>query len=189
MNHFCFERTGLEGICLITPKIFSDDRGCFMEIYQKSVFSENGITREFVQENYSKSAIGTIRGIGFQKNHTQGKLVRVISGGIYDVAVDVRPKSPTFGKYFGTILSSKNNKMLWIPEGFAHGFLAIEDSSEIVYKCTNYYDPESEGGILWNDPRLAIDWPQIDCDFIINKRDKSYLAFDMQDFSWANDYL
>ena len=189
MSNFHFEETFLEGVCIITPLVYRDDRGCFMETYQKHVFTQNGIAEEFVQDNYSRSSKGTIRGIGFQKKHTQGKLIRVISGSIYDVAVDVRPGSKSFGKHLGIVLSAENKKMIWIPKGFAHGFLALEDASEIIYKCTDVYDPESEGGIVWNDSRLGIAWPCIEEGYIINGRDKDYPSFEKQDFQWANEYL
>ena len=189
MDHFNFIRTSLDGVMLIQPKIYSDDRGCFFESYQKEYYAKNGIVRDFVQENFSRSAKGTLRGIGFQKQHTQGKLIQVMSGSIFDVAVDVRPSSVNFGRHFSTVLSSKNRTMIWIPEGFAHGFLSLEESSEILFKCTDVYDPESEGGIMWNDPILSINWPSDGYNFIINDRDKNYSSFNSQDFSWANRFM
>lgn len=155
--------TELEDVLIIEPTLFKDDRGFFYESFNKSIF-ENAIGKEvnFVQDNHSKSIKGTLRGLHYQlPPRAQGKLVRVISGEIYDVAVDIRPASENFGKWFGVTLSECNKKQLWIPEGFAHGFLTISETAEILYKATNYYSPELEGSIVWSDPEINIKWPKI----------------------------
>ncbi|MCC7332420.1 MAG: dTDP-4-dehydrorhamnose 3,5-epimerase [Flavobacteriales bacterium] len=154
-----FERNEFEGLCIINPIIFNDARGCFYETYNKIIFQKNGINTEFVQDNQSLSKKNVLRGLHFQKNpHSQGKLVRVIQGSVLDVVVDIRKSSETFGKHFKIKLSSENNTMLYIPEGFAHGFLALEDNTIFSYKCTNFYNKESECSILWSDKSLSIDW-------------------------------
>ena len=147
MGKFTFTQTEIPGVVVIEPQVFGDDRGYFMETYQKDQFAEAGIDKEFVQDNQSRSTRGVLRGLHFQKNHTQGKLVRVTKGEVYDVAVDCRPHSATFGKWVGVTLSEDNKKMFYIPEGFAHGFLVLSDVAEFCYKCTDVYDPTSEGGI------------------------------------------
>lgn len=144
-----------------------------METYKKEQFVEAGIDKEFVQDNESSSTKGVLRGLHFQKNHTQGKLVRVTHGEVYDVAVDVRPGSETFGQWVGVTLSSDKKNMFYIPEGFAHGFLVLPDTAEFVYKCTDVYDPSSEGGIPWNDPSIAVEWPEIDASYKHLRRMKS----------------
>ncbi|WP_075056651.1 dTDP-4-dehydrorhamnose 3,5-epimerase [Thermogymnomonas acidicola] len=156
---FEFEKTDIEGVVVVKPRVFSDERGYFTETYKKSEFSRGGIDVNFVQDNESFSSALTLRGLHFQrKPYEQGKLVRCVRGEIFDVAVDLRPNSRTFGKYVSAILSEENRHMLWIPEGFAHGFLALKDSI-VVYKVTNEYNRESEGGIRWDDPELSIKWP------------------------------
>ena len=145
MGKFIFTQTEIPGVVVIEPQVFGDDRGYFMETYQKDQFAEAGIDKEFVQDNQSRSTRGVLRGLHFQKNHTQGKLVRVTKGEVYDVAVDCRPHSATFGKWVGVTLSEDNKKMFYIPEGFAHGFLVLSDVAEFCYKCTDVYDPTSEG--------------------------------------------
>lgn len=151
--------TKIEDVKIIEPQVFGDERGFFMETWQEKLFQEKVANRTFVQDNHSKSKKGILRGLHYQTNNTQGKLVRVISGAVYDVAVDLRKESPTFGQWVGEILSEENKRQLWIPEGFAHGFYVLTDSAEFVYKCTNYYDPESEQSLLWNDPDIGIQWP------------------------------
>ena len=141
MGKFTFTQTEIPGVVVIEPQVFGDDRGYFMETYQKDQFAEAGIDKEFVQDNQSRSTRGVLRGLHFQKNHTQGKLVRVTRGEVYDVAVDCRPNSATFGKWVGVTLSEENKKMFYIPEGFAHGFLVLSDVAEFCYKCTDVYDP------------------------------------------------
>lgn len=153
-------KTDIEGLLIITPKVFMDDRGSFTESFNKQKFDEAvGNEVNFVQDNQSISRKGVLRGLHFQKPpHAQGKLVRVIKGSVIDVAVDIRRDSPTYGKYVAVKLTADNNKQFWIPEGFAHGFVALEDDTTFLYKCTNYYAPQSEGTLMWNDPELAIDW-------------------------------
>ena len=160
-----------------------------METYKKSDFAAAGIDKEFVQDNESASTKGVLRGLHFQKDHTQGKLVRVIHGEVYDVAVDVRPGSETFGKWVGLTLSSEKKNMLYIPEGFAHGFLVLSDIAEFIYKCTDVYDPSSEGGIPWNDPSIAVEWPKLDIPYNMSEKDGRHESFASQDFSWAAKWL
>ena len=158
MKKFIKEKTFIENLFVIRPLVFKDNRGFFYESYNKKDFFEFGITEEFVQDNHSKSQKNVLRGLHFQKNYPQGKLIRVIKGKIYDVVVDLRRESPTFGKWFGVELSEENKYMLYIPKGFAHGFLTLKDDTEVLYKTTDYYNPEDEGGIIWNDKELNIDW-------------------------------
>lgn len=155
---FEFERCDIEGLVVVTPKVFGDNRGFFLETYSKKAFAEGGIVAEFIQDNHSKSKRGVLRGLHFQKRKAQGKLVRVTAGRVLDVAVDLRRHSPTFGKWKSVELSAENKKMFYIPEGFAHGFLTLEDNTEFQYKCTDDYAPEYDSGILWNDPDVNIDW-------------------------------
>jgi len=151
--------TALPDVLLIEPKVYADERGFFLESYQKKRFQEHGIDADFVQDNHSKSYQGTLRGLHYQIQQAQGKLMRVIAGEIFDVAVDIRKHSPTFGKWVGDTLSAGNRKMLWIPPGFAHGFYVISAEAEVIYKTTDYYAPQSERTIAWNDPTLHIAWP------------------------------
>jgi dTDP-4-dehydrorhamnose 3,5-epimerase len=153
------KNTPLADVKILEPRVFGDDRGFFMETFRLSFFNANCSNKEFVQDNHSKSTKGILRGLHYQTSNVQGKLVRVISGKIFDVIVDMRKYSPTFGKWFGIVLSDENKKQLWVPEGFAHGFYVISETAEFVYKCTNYYNPKSEISILWNDPSVKIDWP------------------------------
>jgi dTDP-4-dehydrorhamnose 3,5-epimerase len=151
--------TSLPGVLLIEPKVFGDDRGFFMETYRTDEFREVGIADAFVQDNHSRSARGVLRGLHYQEPNAQGKLVRCTRGAIFDVAVDIRRGSPSFGRWFGLELSDGNKRMLWIPPGFAHGFCALEDNSDLVYKCTSLYDAASDRSLLWNDPAIGIEWP------------------------------
>ncbi len=154
-----FKKLEIEGLVVIEPKVFEDSRGYFFESYNKKIFAQNGIKEDFVQDNQSLSQKGVVRGLHFQAPpFAQGKLVRVLQGKVMDVAVDLRKNSPTFGQYQTVILSAENKKMFYIPEGFAHGFVTLEDNTVFSYKCTNYYHPQSEGGVLWNDPAIGIDW-------------------------------
>jgi dTDP-4-dehydrorhamnose 3,5-epimerase len=153
------KKTSLPGVLLIEPKVFTDERGFFMETYNLDAFRAAGIPDEFVQDNHSRSARGVLRGLHYQEPNAQGKLVRCTRGAIFDVAVDIRRGSPSFAKWFGLELSDANKLMLWIPPGFAHGFCALEDDSDLVYKCTTLYDPTSDRAILWNDPDVGIEWP------------------------------
>lgn len=185
---FQFEKTKLDGLYLIKPQVFGDSRGYFMETYKKTDFLNAGIDVEFVQDNESRSTKGVLRGLHFQKAHTQGKLVRVTKGTVFDVAVDVRPDSKTFGQWVGVTLSAEDKTMLYIAEGFAHGFLVLSDEAEFIYKCTDVYDPSSEGGIMWNDPALKINWPELDVDYRISEKDGKHPGFTEQSFSWAEGY-
>lgn len=158
MSKFKRVETGIKDLIVIEPTVFGDNRGFFMESYSKKDFSEIGIDIEFVQDNHSKSKKGVLRGLHFQTKHVQGKLVRVTAGAVLDVAVDLRKDSPTFGKHFLVELTEDNKKMFYIPAGFAHGFLTLEDNTEFQYKCTDYYAPEFDSGVLWNDSDIGIDW-------------------------------
>ncbi|PIU49385.1 MAG: dTDP-4-dehydrorhamnose 3,5-epimerase [Desulfobacterales bacterium CG07_land_8_20_14_0_80_52_14] len=151
--------TALDGALIIEPDVFSDHRGFFMETYHQKRYQEHGIQTVFVQDNLSKSTRGTLRGLHYQIRHPQAKLVQVIDGEIYDVAVDIRPGSPFFGKWLGVFLSGKNKRQLFIPEGFAHGFCVLSETAFFSYKCSAFYAPNDEGGILWSDAELGIDWP------------------------------
>lgn len=156
-----FTPTRIPDVVLIEPKVFGDHRGFFMETWQAQVFAEAGIDQPFVQDNHSRSAHGILRGLHYQLKNPQGKLVRVINGEVFDVAVDIRKGSPTFGQWVGERLSADNRRMLWVPPGFAHGFYVISDSAEFLYKCTEFYAPEHERSILWSDPTMAIAWPLV----------------------------
>ncbi|MHB1709491.1 MAG: dTDP-4-dehydrorhamnose 3,5-epimerase [Thermoplasmataceae archaeon] len=170
---FQFSDSSIKDVKIIAPKIFSDDRGLFLETYKKSEFSAHGILDTFVQENVSISKKNVLRGLHYQLNpKAQGKLVSAISGSIFDVAVDIRKQSPTFGKYVSIKLNSDDGKMFWIPPGFAHGFLSLEDNTRVAYKITGEYSHEHERGILWNDPDIGIDWPYRDV--IIVDRDSRF---------------
>lgn len=159
MEHFKVIGTSIKDLYIIEPRIFSDHRGYFMESYSEKEFLELGLDMKFVQDNESQSERGVLRGLHFQTRYPQGKLVRVVAGAVFDVAVDLRKNSPTFGKWHGAILSGENKKQFYIPEGFAHGFLVLEDNTVFQYKCTNYYAPEYESGILWNDLDIGVKWP------------------------------
>ena len=152
---------GIEGLCVITPAVHGDDRGYFMETYSQRDMMEAGIDIAFVQDNQSMSTKGVLRGLHFQKNYPQTKLVRVIKGSVFDVAVDLRKKSNTFGKWYGIELSEENKKQFLIPRGFAHGFLVLSDKAEFCYKCDDFYHPNDEGGLAWNDPEIGIEWPGV----------------------------
>lgn len=173
MADFKFNKTGIEGVYVIEPQVFGDNRGYFMETYHKEVFAKNGLDVDFVQDNQSSSRRGVLRGLHFQYTQPQGKLVRVISGEVFDVAVDMRKDSPTYGKWEGVILSAENKKQFYIPEGFAHGFVVLSEGAEFTYKCTDFYKPDDEGGIQWNDPEIGIEWPIDDLDeIILSEKDK-----------------
>ncbi len=159
MNKFKKIETKIKGVYIIEPTVFGDNRGYFMETYSKEDFKEIGLDYDFVQDNQSKSKKGVLRGLHFQKENTQAKLVRVISGKVFDVAVDLRPGSETYGKWEGVILSEENKKMFMIPRGFAHGFLVLSDEAEFTYKCDDVYNGNAEGGLAWNDKDVAIEWP------------------------------
>jgi dTDP-4-dehydrorhamnose 3,5-epimerase len=153
-------QTKLKDCVIIEPKVFGDHRGFFLETFQADRYRElAGISLPFVQDNHSRSAKGVLRGLHFQKTKPQGKLVRVVSGEVYDVAVDIRQDSPSFGQWEGVILSEENKRQFWVPPGFAHGFVVLSDTADFEYKCTDYYDPSDEGCLIWNDPAMAISWP------------------------------
>lgn len=156
---FKFTETKIKDVFIIEPQVHGDNRGYFMETYQEEEFRQAGLNYTFVQDNQSSSHKGVLRGLHFQKNYPQAKLVRVLSGEVFDVAVDLRKDSPTYGQWVGEILSGENKKMLMIPRGFAHGFLVLSDYAEFTYKCDEFYHPEDEGGIIWNDSEINIDWP------------------------------
>ena len=178
MGKLNFKETEIEGVYIIEPTVFGDNRGYFMETYNYKEFKEAGLGMVFVQDNQSKSKKGVLRGLHFQKRYPQGKLVRVISGEVFDVAVDIRKGSKTYGKWVGVILSEDNKRQFYIPEGFAHGFLVLSDEAEFTYKCTEFYHPEDEGGIAWNDPDINVKWPLEGIDNIIfSKKDKLWPTF------------
>lgn len=184
MAKFNFIKTELAGVLVIEPTVFGDARGYFMETFQKEEFAAAGIDCEFVQDNQSKSTRGVLRGVHFQKEHTQGKLVRVTKGEVFDVAVDCRPHSPTVGKWVGVVLSDENKKQFYVPQGFAHGFLVLSDEAEFCYKCTDYYTPSAEGGIPYNDPTVGIQWPGCGCDYLLSDKDQKHQPFAEQTFEY-----
>ena len=167
------------GLYEIQPKIFGDARGYFLETYSERDFFAAGLTMKFVQDNQSKSTKGVLRGLHFQTQHPQGKLVRALAGRVYDVAVDLRCGLPTFGKYYGVILDAEKHNMFYIPEGFAHGFYVLSDEAIFTYKCTDFYDPKGEGGLMWNDPALGIDWKSIapSIEPLLSEKDGKHPAF------------
>ena len=162
MTNFTFTETDIRGVYVIDSKVFGDERGYFTETYKKTDFDDAGLVYDFVQDNQSRSKKGVLRGLHFQIKHPQAKLVRVIEGEVFDVAVDMRKDSPTFGKWVGVILSDKNKRQFMIPRGFAHGFLVLSEYATFCYKCDEVYHPEDEGGIMWNDPGIGIEWPFTD---------------------------
>lgn len=165
--------TGLPDVICIEPQVFGDSRGFFLETFRQSWFEELGISAQFVQDNHSLSRKGTLRGLHYQIRQPQGKLVRVISGEVFDVAVDLRRYSPTFGQWAGAHLSAENKRIMWVPPGFAHGFLVLSDTAEFVYKCTSYYAPEHDRTLLWNAPELGISWPLEGLDeILLSEKDK-----------------
>ena len=184
------ETTKIEGLLILHPQVFGDERGWFMESFNQQKFEAalkelNLPIPTFVQDNHSLSQKGVLRGLHFQKApYTQGKLVRVVQGRVWDVAVDIRPESKTYGQWVGLDLSAENKTMFWIPEGFAHGFIALEDNTQFLYKTTNCYDKESEGAIIWNDPTLAIEWPldQVEEVLVSEKDDVAQLFNDLTNF-------
>lgn len=169
---FSFKAVPIEGLYEIQPKVFGDSRGCFFESYSERDFRAAGLTAAFVQDNQSRSVRGVLRGLHYQKTHPQGKLVRAIEGEVFDVAVDLRPGSPSRGKWHGVVLSGGQGNQFYIPPGFAHGFLVLSESAVFAYKCTDFYHPEDEGGIVWNDPVIGIVWPELGMDYILSEKDK-----------------
>jgi dTDP-4-dehydrorhamnose 3,5-epimerase len=172
-----FIRTDIPDVIIIEPRVFGDERGFFMETWQRSTFAEHGIDFDFVQDNHSLSGKGILRGLHYQLKQPQGKLVRVVSGEVFDVAVDIRKGSPWFGKWVGATLSSENKRMFWVPPGFAHGFYVLSDQAEFVYKCTDFYAPEHERSIIWNDPDLNIEWPLDGTEPVLSAKDCEGIIF------------
>ena len=170
----------IAGLFEIQPKVFGDPRGYFFEVYSEKDFFAAGLTMKFVQDNQSSSSKGVLRGLHFQTAHPQGKLVRAVSGRVYDVAVDLRCGSPTFGKYYGVVLDSEKQNQFYIPEGFAHGFYVLSDSAVFAYKCTDFYDPKGEGGLMWNDPEIGIDWKAVAPEVtpLLSEKDGKHPSFD-----------
>lgn len=174
-----FVGTNIADVLLISPQVFGDERGFFMETYQAQQFMQAGVPYAFVQDNHSGSQRGTLRGLHYQIQHPQGKLLRVVAGEIFDVAVDLRRSSPTFGKWVGTTLSAQNKVQIWVPPGFAHGFYVLSDWAELIYKTTDYYMPQWERSLLWNDPQINVQWPVIAGQpVILSARDKQGTTFE-----------
>ena len=170
-------QTAIPDVLIIEPKVFGDERGFFFESYNERQWEEKtGLRTVFVQDNHSRSAKGVLRGLHYQIRQPQGKLVRCVVGEVFDVAVDLRRSSPTFGKWSGALLSAENKRQMWVPEGFAHGFLVLSDAAEFLYKTTDYYAPENERGIVWNDPEMGIDWP-IEGEPVLSKKDAEAAPF------------
>lgn len=185
MGQFTFISTGIEGLTIVETKKFGDDRGYFMETWNHDNFAEGGLPMRFVQDNESKSKKGVLRGLHFQKKNPQGKLVRVTSGEVYDVGVDLRKNSSTYGKAFGIILSAEKGNMFYVPEGFAHGFLVMSETATFVYKCTRFYDPNDEGCLFWNDPILEIQWPVgLVGEVLLSEKDKEAKSLNQLNFSF-----
>jgi len=175
MGKITVETCEIEGLKVITPEVREDERGYFMETYQYEDFKAAGIDQVFVQDNQSASVKGVLRGLHFQIQYPQDKLVRVLRGEVYDVAVDLRPGSRTYGKYFGVRLSAENKKQFFIPKNFAHGFLVLSDIAEFAYKCTDFYHPNDEGGMMWNDPKIGVEWPVPEgMELIISEKDQKW---------------
>ena len=173
-----FIETNIPDVKIVEPQVFGDERGFFMETFRTTLFNEHCGEREFVQENHSKSSHGILRGLHYQTENTQGKLVRVTKGEVFDVAVDMRKDSPTFGQWAGVLLSAENKRQLWVPEGFAHGFYVTTDEAEFVYKCTDVYNPSSEVSIKWDDPEINVEWPiPVDKKPLLSTKDENGLSF------------
>lgn len=169
--------TPIKDLVVIEPKVFEDQRGYFFEAYNKNTFHELGLDYDFVQDNQSYSTKGVLRGLHFQKQFPQAKLVRVLEGEVFDVAVDLRKDSPTYGKWYGVRLSADNKKMFMIPRGFAHGFLVLSDTAVFSYKCDDFYHPNDEGGIMFDDSDIGVEWPKIDVEYILSEKDKKHPGF------------
>lgn len=185
MGNFKLCKTKIEDIFIIESTSYTDNRGSFMELYNYRDFEINGVTQKFVQDNISISKKGVLRGLHFQKNNPQGKLIKVLQGEIYDAAVDIRPESKTFGKWIGITLKEHDKRELFIPVGFAHGFLVLSDSASVLYKCTDYYDPTDESGVIWNDPDIGIEWPMDKIDeLILSQKDKRWLCLKKMQRMW-----
>ena len=182
MGNFKFNATDIEGVFVIEPKVYGDERGYFMETYSEAEFEEAGLNYKFVQDNQSSSRKGVLRGLHFQKTCPQAKLVRVLSGEVFDVAVDLRAGSPTYGKWVGELLSAENKKQLIIPRGFAHGFLVVSEMAEFAYKCDDFYHPEDEGGIMYDS--AGIGWPKIDGELILSEKDLKHPRLEELEFKF-----
>ena len=169
-------KTAIEGVVIIEPKVFGDERGFFLETFQEERYeAEAGINLPFVQDNHSRSTKNVLRGLHFQKNKPQGKLVRVVRGEVFDVAVDIRKDSPTYGQWEGVVLSEENKRQFWVPPGLAHGFVVLSDTADFEYKCTDYYDPADEGALAWNDPDVGIEWPE-GIEPVLSEKDRNALC-------------
>ena len=174
---FSFSLCPIPGLFEIQPKVFGDSRGNFFECYSQRDYESAGISACFVQDNQSRSVKGVLRGLHFQITHSQGKLVRAIEGEVFDVAVDLRQDSSTYGKWYGVILSGEKQNQFYIPEGFAHGFLVLSDAAVFAYKCTDFYYPHDEGGLIWNDPDIGIQWPDLGMEYLLSDKDKNLPRF------------
>lgn len=168
------ETTPIDGLLIITPRVFGDERGFFKEVYQEDRYRAAGIGLPFVQDNASRSTQGVVRGLHYQKKKPQGKLVSVSRGEVFDVAVDIRKGSPSYGQWHGVFLSAENHKQFWVPPGFAHGFCVVSESADFHYKCTDFYDAQDEGGLLWNDPDIGITWPIDRAQVTVSEKDALY---------------
>ncbi len=189
MGNFNFNKTSIDGVYIIEPKVFGDNRGYFMETYNREDFSGAGLNMNFVQDNESRSSKGVLRGLHFQRKHSQGKLVRVTKGEVFDVAVDLRTGSSTYGKWEGVVLSEENKKQFYIPEGFAHGFLVLSDEAVFNYKCTDFYAPEYDGGVMWDDKDININWPMDGIENItLSEKDKNHPNLKDLDLSDYEDF-
>ena len=177
-----FTPTAIPDVIVLEPVVHGDERGFLMETWRKNDFSKLANGAEIVQENHSKSAYGILRGLHYQNPNPQGKFVRIVAGKVFDVAVDLRRQSPTFGKWVGEVISSENKKQLWVPPGFAHGFLVLSEMAEMVYKCTDYYAPQHEHCIAWNDPHLSIDWPGLKKAPVLSRKDAEAPGFNSAEF-------
>lgn len=182
-GNFTFQETKIKDVYIIDVKSYGDNRGYFMETYKESDFKAAGLNYTFVQDNQSSSRKGVLRGLHFQKLHPQAKLVRVLSGEVYDVAVDLRKDSETYGQWVGVLLSGENHRQFMIPRGFAHGFVVVSDYAEFAYKCDELYHPEDEGGIMWNDPEIGVEWPDVG-EIILSEKDKKHLPLAQADIKF-----
>lgn len=189
MSKFKFIQTQVPGITIVETSVFGDSRGYFMETYHQGEFEAAGINTRFVQDNQSMSSKGVLRGLHFQKENTQAKLVRVLKGRVFDVGVDLRPGSKHFGSWAGVELTEENHLQLYVPEGFAHGFLVLSDYAEFAYKCGDLYNPSSEGGVRFDDPDIGICWPEVDVPFSLSDKDKALPLFKEQNFDYFERWL
>ena len=173
MGKLTVEKTPIDGVVIVTPAVYGDERGYFTETYNERDYAKAGIDVRFVQDNQSRSRRGVLRGLHFQKNYPQSKLVRVLEGEVFDVAVDLRPESPTYGQWVGVLLTAENHKQFFVPRGFAHGFLVLSETATFAYKCDEFYHPEDEGGLAWNDPTVGVAWPITpDMELLLSEKDR-----------------